>query len=102
VVHRMAALPGVVRHEQQAVQDKPHQGFHATVGMEGVMAALMGNHPAATGHGAGDDSIEQPEGSGARNKRDLGSQSVGPQREEKGAAKTEPRLAGVELKQFGR
>jgi hypothetical protein len=59
VVHGMAALPGEVGHAQQAVQHESHQPLDATVGMEGVMAALMGDHPAATRHSAGDQPIGQ-------------------------------------------
>ncbi len=77
VVHGMAALPGEVRHQQQAVKHKPHHGLDTAVGMESMMAALMGDHPAAIGHGAGDQSVEQPERGCGWYEGDRGAESVG-------------------------
>ena len=77
VMNGVAALPGVVRHEQQAVQHKPHQRLDAPVGMERVMAALMGDDPTAHGHGAGDQPIKQPERGRAWHKGDLAAKPVG-------------------------
>ncbi len=47
VVHRMAMGPAVIRHKQNAVQHKAHDAFNPSVGVEGVMSAFMGDHPAA-------------------------------------------------------
>jgi hypothetical protein len=77
VVHGMAALPGEVRHQQQAVNHEPHQRFDTAVWMERVMAAFMGDDPAAHGHGAGDQPVDQPKGGRARRKGDLGAEPVG-------------------------
>ena len=38
VVHRMAVGPAVIRHQQNAVQNKAHNAFNPAVGVEGVMA----------------------------------------------------------------
>ena len=102
VVHGMAALPSEVRHQQQAVKHKPHQRLDTTVGVEGMMAALMGDDPAAHGHGAGDQPVEQPKGGRAGYEGDAGAEPVGQQGEGKGTAEAGPGLTGVELKQLGR
>ena len=79
MVHRMAALPGEVGHQQQAVQHKAHHGLDPAIGMEGTMAALMGQDPATGSHGAGDHGVQQPERSGEGGQGDLGAQAVGQQ-----------------------
>ena len=67
VMNRMAVGPAVIGHKQNAVERKAHDSFYLTVGVEGVMAALMGDHPAAHRDGAGDHAVEQPEwGGGCR------------------------------------
>ena len=77
MVHGVAALPGEVRHQQQAVEAEPHQRLNTTVGVERLMAALMGDDPAAHRHGAGDQPVDQPEGGRTRRKGDLGAEAVG-------------------------
>ena len=64
VMHGMAVCPAVVRHKKNAVEHKAHDSFNATIGVKGVMAAFMGDNPAAHRDSAGDDAIEQPQGSG--------------------------------------
>ena len=77
VVNRVAMGPAVVRHKQNAVQNKPHNAFNPAVGVESVMAAFMGNHPAAHRDGAGDHAVEKPEGDGGCRERKKGSQTDG-------------------------
>ena len=80
VVHRVAMGPAVVRHKQNAVQNKPHNAFNPAVGVEGVMAAFMGDHPAAHRDGAGDHAVEEPEGNGGCRERKKGSKADGQKR----------------------
>ena len=102
MVHRMAALPGEVRHQQQAVQHKSHRSLQATVGMEGTMTALMGDHPATARQGARDQGIEQPEGGGDGCQRDLGAQAIGHQRQAEGHEQASPGLGRLEAQQLRR
>ena len=102
MVHRMAALPGEIRHQQQAVQHKSHRSLQATVGMEGTMTALMGDHPATARHGARDQGVEQPEGGGDRCQGDLGAQAVGHQRQAEGHEQASPGLGRLEAEQLRR
>ncbi len=60
VVYRMTALPAEVGHQQQAVQHKANHRLQAPVGMEGAVAAFMGQHPTAHRHRARDQPIQQP------------------------------------------
>ena len=64
VMHCMAMGPAVVRHKENAVESKSHDSFDPAIGVKGVMAALMGNDPAAHRNGAGNSSIEKPQRSG--------------------------------------
>ena len=80
VMHCMAALPAEVGHKQQAVKQKSHHRFDAGVGMEGTMAAFMGNYPATSSHCSSDHGVEQPEGCSAELQGDQGSQAIGQSR----------------------
>ena len=77
VVHCVAVGPAVVRHEQNAVQHKAHNAFYPAVGVEGVMAAFMGDHPAAHRDGSGDHSVNEPKGGGGCRERNAGSNANG-------------------------
>ena len=101
VVHRMAALPAVVRHQQQAVQREANRRLQAPVGMEGAVAAFVGQHPAAHRHRARDHPIEQPERCGRRRERDAGAEAVGQQREPEGEGQAAPGLGRLVLEQVG-
>lgn len=101
VVHRMAALPAEVGHQQQAVQGEAHRRLQPPVGMEGAVAAFMGQHPAAHGHRARHQPVEQPERGGRRRERDAGAEAVGQQRETKGEGQAAPGLGGLVLEQVG-
>jgi len=70
VMYGMAMGPAVVRHKENAMESKPHDPFDPTIGVKGVMAALMGNDPAAHRNGAGNSSIEQPQRCGCGRKWD--------------------------------
>ena len=97
VVHRVAVGPAVVRHKQNAVQHKPHSAFNPSVGVEGVMAALMGDHPAAHRDGAGDHTVEEPEGDGGCRERDLGSKADGQKRKARRHGQARPGLRWTQL-----
>jgi hypothetical protein len=101
VVHRMAALPAEVGHQQQAVQREAHRRLQASIGMEGAMAAFVGQHPAAHRHRARDQPIEQPERRSRRRERDAGAEAVGQQREPKGEGQAAPCLGRLVLEQVG-
>ena len=70
VMYGMAMGPAVVRHKENAMESKPHDPFDPTIGVKGVMAALMGNHPAAHRNRAGNSSIEKPQRCGCGRKWD--------------------------------
>ena len=102
MVHRMAALPGEVGHQQQAVQHEAHPALHVTVGVKGVVTALMGDDPTAPCHGAGDQGVEQPERGCRGLQGDLGAGGVGQQGEAQGHRQAAPGLGRVEAAQFRR
>jgi len=77
VMHCMAALPTEVGHKQQAMKHKSHHRFDAGVGMEGTMAAFMGNYPATSSHCSSDHGVEQPEGCSTELQGDQCSQAIG-------------------------
>ena len=80
MMHRMAMGPAVVRHQQNAVQHETHNTFNSAVGVEGVMSALMGDHPAAHRDGAGDYAVEEPKRSGCCRERNACSNANGQRR----------------------
>ena len=97
VVHRMAVGPAVIRHQQNAVQNKAHNAFNPAVGVEGVMAAFMGDHPAAHRDGAGDHAVEEPEGGGGCREREKGSQADGQKRKPGRHGQARPGLRWAQL-----
>ena len=97
VVNRVAVGPAVVRHKQNAVEHKSHNAFNPAVGVEGVMAAFMGDHPAAHRDGAGDHAVEEPEGGGGCRERKKGSQADGQQRKACRHSQARPRLRWAQL-----
>ena len=58
----MAALPREVRHEQRAVQHVPDGVLQSFVVGEGVVSALVRDHPASRGEGAVGDGVREPGG----------------------------------------
>ena len=90
VVHRVAVGPAVIRHKQNAVQHKPHNAFNPAVGVESVMAALMGDLPASPRDGAGDHTLEEPEGYGGCRERNQGSKANGKKRKPNRHGQTRP------------
>ena len=100
VMYRMAVDPAVIRHKQNAVQYKPHNAFNPSVGVEGVMAAFMGDHPAAHRDGAGDHAVEEPEGDGGCRERKKGSQADGQKRKPSGHGQARPRPRWAQLGEF--
>ncbi len=76
MVHGVASCPAVVRHQQCTVERKPHHALNLAVGMERIVPAFMGQHPAAHGHRAGDERIDQPNRDERKRERDLRSGSV--------------------------
>ncbi len=64
VMYGMAMSPAVVGHEENAMESKSHDPFDPTIGVKGMMAALMGNDPAAHRNGAGNSPIENPQRGG--------------------------------------
>ena len=101
VVHRMTALPAEVGHQQQAVQRETNHRLQSPVGMEGAVAAFVGQHPAAHRHRARDQSIKQPERRGCDRERDAGAEAVGQQRKPKGEGQAAPGLGRLVLQQIG-
>jgi len=101
VVNRVAALPAEVRHQQQAVQHEAHRRLQPPVGMEGAVAAFMGQHPAAHRHRAGDQPVQQPDRRRRRRERDAGAEAVGQQREAQREGQAAPGLGGLVLEQVG-
>ena len=97
VVHRMAVGPAVIRHKQNAVQHKPHNPFNPAVGVEGMMAAFMGDHPAAHRDGAGDHAVDEPEGDGGCRERKKGSQAYGQKRKTCRHGQARPRSRWAQL-----
>ncbi len=97
VVHRMAVGPAVIGHQQNAVQNKAHNAFNPAVGVEGVMAAFMGDHPAAHRDGAGDHAVEEPEGGGGCREREKGSQADGQKRKPSRHGQARPGLRWAQL-----
>ena len=97
VMYRMAMGPAVVRHKQNAVQHKAHDAFNPAVGVEGVMAAFMGDHPAAHRDGAGDHAVEEPEGGGGCREREKGSQADGQKRKPSRHGQARPGLRWAQL-----
>ena len=80
VMHCMATCPAVVRHEQQAVQAETQPTFNRAIGMEGVVAAFVGNHPATHGDGACDHRVNQPQRGGDELEGNLGPNPVSNER----------------------
>lgn len=70
--------------------------------MKGLVTALVGDHPAAAGHGAGDQGVEQPERGRDRLQGKLGANRVGQQREAEGESEAAPGLGGVDREQIRR
>ena len=97
VVHRMAVGPAVIRHKQNAVQHKAHNAFNPAVGVEGVMAAFMGDHPAAHSDGAGEHAVEEPEGGSGYRERDQSSQAESQKRKPSRHGQARPRLRWAQL-----
>ncbi len=90
VVYGMAMGPAVVRHKQNAVQHKAHNPFNPPVGVEGVMSAFMGNHPATHRDGAGDHAVEEPKGDGGGGERKFCSNDDGQRGQANGHGQARP------------
>jgi hypothetical protein len=95
VVHRMAAGPAVVGHQQQAVQGEAHSDFKPAVGVEGVVAAFVGNDPQARGHRSCGDAIDQPERGGPELQGDLGAEGESAGRQAQRHGQAAPGLDGI-------
>jgi hypothetical protein len=77
MVDSMAAGPGEIRNEQQAMQNETYRAFKLPVGMEGVVATFVANHPQSHHHSASDDAVDEPKGNCPKLKGNLGSNSIG-------------------------
>ena len=81
MVHSVASRPAEIGNEQHAVQQKANPRFHSAIGVECIVAAFMGNHPAPHRHGTCDDGVHDPERTGAPRQRDLCANAVGHERQ---------------------
>ena len=72
MMNGVTARPAVVRNKQYAVQNKSDKSFNPPIGMKSVMAAFVGQHPAAHGDGAGNCGVNDPKWDGSQRERNGG------------------------------
>ena len=72
MMNGVTARPAVVRNKQYAVQNKTDKSFNPPIGMKSVMAAFVGQHPAAHGDGAGNCGVNDPKWDGSQRERNGG------------------------------